>query len=355
MRTATITLASLVLGTSCATENEIHASPDAYGESLASITSRVCHPLTGNWIDGAMVYTNVLNSDDQIVDSIVTWTDDQGIYILDDLPAPNEYEIRVQAGQDLLDLFSVRVEEAEDKLVERDNCAVGGDLNVAVITGDYDESTDMFAELGISNVTTVNGLTGSEIIDFLTDAEHLADFDIVFLDGGHIEAGVIYATGPSDQQTVADVRAALRAYVEDEGGTLMASDWAYDAVERVWPTAIEFMGDDLVADDAQIGEAMTVQAMVVDEALAGTVGFDELSISYDLSVWPVMQSVGDETTVHLSGGIKYREGMEAYSLLDAPLAASFDAGAGRVVYTTWRNQANNKAKMIALLTELLGL
>jgi hypothetical protein len=355
MRTTLTTLTALVFCTACAPENNIHANPDAYGIDFASITSRVCHPLTGNWIEGALVYTNVLNINDEIVDTVVTWTDSEGLFILDDLPAPNDYEITVQAGQDLLDLYEVRVEAAEDKLVERDNCTVGGGLNVAVITGDYDESTDLFNDLGISHVTTVNGLTGSEIIDFLTDAEHLSDFDMIFLDGGHIEAGVIYAKSIEDQETVTAVREAIRAYVEDEGGMLIASDWAYDAIERVWPDAIEFMGDDLVADDAQIGEAMTVQAEIVDADLSSALGFGEISVAYDLSVWPVMESVSADVTVHLSGGIKYREGMEAYSMLDAPLATSFDAGAGHVVYTSWRNQANHKTKMVELLLELYDL
>jgi hypothetical protein len=355
MRTTVIALGSLLLATACATENTISRTPESYGADFASITSRVCHPLTGNWIEGALVYTNVLNSDDQIVDTRVTWTDSEGLYVLEDLPAPNDYEVWVQAGQDLLDLFEVRVEVAEDKLVVRDNCAVGGDLNVAVITGDYDESIDMFAALGISNVTLINGLTGSEITDFLTDASYLADFNMVFLDGGHIEAGVIYAQGLEDQETVAAVQEALRAYVEDEGGMLIASDWAYDAIERVWPEQIDWMGDDTVPDDAQVGEAMTVQGEIVNEELANAVGFGSINISYDLSVWPVMVSVADGVTVHLTGGIKYREGMDAYSVLDAPLAASFSPGNGRVLVTTWRNQANNKEKMVELLTELLGL
>ncbi len=355
MRTTLTALSALALLTACAPENEIHRTPESYGADLASITSRVCHPLTGNWIEGALVYTNVLNGDDEIVDTRVTWTDAEGLFILTDLPAPNDYEVWVQAGQDLLDLYEVRVEAAEDKLVERENCAVGGDLNVAVITGDYDESTDLFGELGISNVSLVNGLTGSEIVDFLTDAEHLADFDMVFLDGGHIEAGVVYAETIDDQATVTAVKEALRAYVEDEGGMLIASDWAYDAIERVWPDAITWMGDDTVPDDAQIGEAMTVQAEIVDADLSTAVGFGDISVSYDLSVWPVMESVSTEVTVHLTGGIKYREGMEAYSMLDAPLAASFPAGQGHVVFTTWRNQANHKDKMVELLTELYGL
>ena len=102
-------------------------------------------------------------------------------------------------------------------------------------------------------------------------------------------------------------------------------------------------------------EAMTVQAEIVDESLSSAVGFAEISVAYDLSVWPVMESVSSEVTVHLTGGIKYREGMEAYSMLDAPLAASFSAGTGTVVYTTWRNQSNHKTKMVELLMELYNL
>ncbi len=354
MRTPTLMLAALTL-LACAPENEIHATPDAYGANQGSITGRVCHPLTGNWIEGALVYTNVLNSDDEITDTRVAWSDAEGIYLLDDLPAPNTYEVTVQAGQDLLDLFSVQVEEAEDKLVERDNCTVGGDLNVAVITGDYDESSEMFEALGITNVTQVNGLTGSEIVDFLTDAAHLADFDMVFFDGGHIEAGVIYAETQDDRATVAQVRAAIQAYVEEDGGQIVASDWSYDTVERVWPDAVEWLGDDTVADAAQVGEAMTVEGTVVDQDLVDALGFTSLKISYDLNVWPVIEGVGEGVTTHLTGGVKYREGMEVSSILDAPLAFSFDAGQGRVVFTSWRSQANQKDKMVEVMTELLGL
>ncbi len=354
MRTlSTLVAASVLLA--CAPENEVRSIPGADGADLASITGRVCHPLTGNWIDGALVYTNVLNSEDEITDTRVAWSDADGIYLLDDLPAPNTYEVIVQAGQDLLDLYSVRVEFAEDKLVERDNCTVGGDLNVAVITGDYDESTEVFEALGIANVTLVNGLTGSEIVDFLTDSAHLADFDMVFFDGDHIESGVIYAETADERPTVNQVRTAIRAYVEEDGGQIVASDWAYDIIEAVWPDAIEWVGDDSAADAAQVGEAMTVEAEIADSNLVDALGFTTIKVTYDLNVWPVIESVGADVTVQLTGGVKYREGMEVTSVLDAPLAATFEAGQGRVVFTSWRSQANQKAKMVEVMTELLGL
>ena len=39
------------------------------------------------------------------------------------------------------------------------------------------------------------------------------------------------------------------------GGTLVVSDWAYEMIEYCWPDAVEFYGDDLVPDAAQVGIA----------------------------------------------------------------------------------------------------
>jgi hypothetical protein len=40
----------------------------------------------------------------------------------------------------------------------------------------------------------------------------------------------------------------------NNGGSVYASDWAYDVVEIGWPDRVDFVGADEIPNDAQLGE-----------------------------------------------------------------------------------------------------
>jgi hypothetical protein len=310
------------------------------------ISGQVCHPLTGFWLEDALVYTHLYDSQDVVYDSRSDYTDADGSYELRDLVADRPYEIYVQLGQNVIDKFVVEL-AGEDLELPAPACAEDVSLDVAVITGAYDELEPMLQAIGVTGVHLIDGQAGSEIVDFLTDPLAMSEFDILFFDGGHREDGVIYGTGPTEV-----VRDSLRSYVQ-QGGVIFASDWAYDVIETAWPDAIDFYGDDAVPDAAQVGEATTLVAEIVEDELAENLDRDELEITYDLPVWPVVESASDSVDVYLRGDAPWRRGFETGTTEDSPLLLAFDDGEGRVMFTTYRNSANNTAAGQGVLLTLM--
>ncbi|MDP2310306.1 MAG: hypothetical protein Q8P18_30095 [Pseudomonadota bacterium] len=136
------------------------------------------------------------------------------------------------------------------------------------------------------------------------------------------------------------------------GGTLVVSDWAYDLVEYCWPDAMELFGDDLVPDAAQTGMPDDVLVDVKDADLVEALGAT-INIAYDYTAWSVIESVGAETEVLLSGTIDYQPSADQLpeSLPDAPLMVRFIAGRGQVIYTTFHWSAQTPQVSQTLLLE----
>ena len=137
------------------------------------------------------------------------------------------------------------------------------------------------------------------------------------------------------------------------GGNVVASDWAYDDIELVWPDAIDFLGDDLEPNAAQLGEYAEFEATITDESLKNFIGKDKVSIEYDLPVWPPMVQVEPYVSVHMTGNVSYREGTESYELEDVPLLVSFSGGSGRVAFSTFRVAANRNADMSGIFQYIM--
>lgn len=310
------------------------------------ISGSVCHPVTGLWLEDALVYTHLYNDDDIVYDSRSDYTDATGRYELTDLIADKPYEIYVQLGQDIIDGFVIDL-GTEDVEIPAPVCAEDVAIDVAVITGAYDELEPVLEAIGVTGVRIIDGQAGTEIVDFLTDPLAMAEFDMIFFDGGHREDGVIYGDGPINV-----VRDALQSYVQ-QGGVIFASDWAYDVVESVWPDAVDFYGDDTVPDSAQVGEPGTIEADVVDQALATTISAEELEITYDLPVWPLVENASSSVDVLLSGDAPWRKGFETGTVRDSPLLLTFEDGDGQVLFTTYRNSANNNQAMLGVLLTLV--
>jgi len=216
----------------------------------------------------------------------------------------------------------------------------------------------------------VDGLDETDIQTFLLDTESMGAYDIIFFNGGHVEEDVIYdldgsqtaeegeegeeSTGttedgtPISEQIMTNIGNYVRA-----GGTVYASDWAYDVVEQGWPDRIEFVGADEVPDDAQQGEYDLVTAAISDAALADWLGSNSIEIEYDLPVWPPMEGVSGSVTTHLSGNVSYRIGQSTYTLAAVPLLASFSSGEGKVVFSTFRVAKNGSSDMMQVLQYMM--
>lgn len=307
-----------------------------------SISGRVCDPSGAEWLADAQVYTNIFDSEGKVVDVRVAFSDRDGYWSLNDLDPNREYTVYIQSGQEVIfeDTFIIR--DNEDIILPEPVCFDPTSLNIAVVTGDYDNMQRILENMGFINYSIIDGQNRDEIEGFLTRPENLEPFDVIFLNGGHIEEDIFYSDDPTNR-TPDIVAALLQDYVWN-GGNVIASDWAYDDIELVWPDAIDFLGDDLEPNAAQLGEYASFQATVTDGSLEEFIGSDQIEIEYDLPVWPPIVQVEPYVSVHLQGTVTYREGTESYPLEDVPLLVSFSGGQGRVAFATFRLAANrNKA------------
>ncbi|MES2639925.1 MAG: hypothetical protein V4850_10600 [Myxococcota bacterium] len=247
---------------------------------------------------------------------------------------------------------------------------------IAVVLGDFDNVGDSLTALEIAT-ETYNGLIvqatyepddertqwddgGPTVEGLFTNSDEKGKLEVSLFNAVFVNSGT-RGLGASryNNQLVADNSLLLDIEAMDHacnfatsGGTLVVSDWAYDMVEYCWPDAIEFFGDDLVPDAGQVGMPDDILADVKDEKLVEAMGAS-LNVAYDYTAWSVIESVGAETEVLLSGTIEYQPSADELpvSLPNAPLMVRFTAGRGTVVYTTFHWSAQPPQVTETLLLE----
>lgn len=339
------TLLPLLLLSACQDQGFSYVK-DYGGVYESTLYGRVCDANSGRWLEGAVVYTHIVNDADELLETRETYTDADGQWRLEELRGGQTYTVYVQYGNDIVDMFDVVVDENAEVEVPSEAC--GADLGrVAVVTGNYDDWEDVLPEVGVTNYELINGLTGDDLAQFLSDPENLSEFGAIFFAGGHIEEDVIYDSDGSDADTVEAVKNTIKDYVA-AGGFVYASDWSYDVIELCWPNQIDWLGDDEDPDAAQLGVPDTVRATITDVGMVDYAGGDSVDITFDLDTWPIVESVADSvTTYQKASDITYREGTEEFEIDRVPLFLSFqpDTG-GRVVFSSWRvaSNADGRAK-----------
>ncbi|MCK6514373.1 hypothetical protein L6R46_04860 [Myxococcota bacterium] len=335
---ALLTLSAALFVVGCKSDNTIRALADVPGGDGLNIEGRVCDYDRNTWLEGARVYTHMITSDGWLADTVTTVTDAEGKFKLENVYDNTDYRVYVEEGNELLEIIEVSV--TTQSVVMPDPDCGGGALNVAVVSGSYDDFEAVLDALGYGTYDLINGQTGEELQQFLLNSEGLAIYDVIFFNGGHLEEDLFYDTDGTDTAgVVPQVLASVKAYVQS-GGVLYATDWAYDVIEQAWPGKIEFVGDDNVPNDAQMGETGTVTATVADAELKESMGQETFKVNYDLDVWPPITAKGEGTRVWASGDIQWRSGAQSQTLSSSPLLVSFQDGDGRVVYGTWRNASN---------------
>ncbi len=173
------------------------------------------------------------------------------------------------------------------------------------------------------------------------------EYDAVMLNSGARGFGEWQYNGvEADDHLVSDptVVANTVEWVE-RFGLLWVSDWSYDLVEAGWPELIDFYGDDLVLDEAQVGAIGRVEARVTDTALEEALGSSSLSLDFNYSDWMVMEAVAgdDSVDVLLRGDAEVKlSASEGYGVVqDVPLLVSFDHGSGQVILSSFHWNAQN--------------
>ncbi len=200
------------------------------------------------------------------------------------------------------------------------------ELSIAVTPVGYDD---------IGSVLTSMGWTFTEIQgDQLSDYEFLAQFDVIFINC------------PVDvYDTSSPVTDSLERFVR-EGGTLYASDWAFEYIDTTFPGYIHYL------DDPFNGADQSVIADIVDPGLAGFLNSPTVEIEFLLDSWVTIESVSDAVTVYLAGDYRLMDGT---SDNDKPLSVSFAYGEGRVVYTSFHNEGQTTEEENKLLSYLVLL
>lgn len=286
------------------------------------LKGRVCAPNGETWLSGAEVW---IEADGR---RYATTTDGEGNWYLPDVPS-GTHTLYIQKGS-FSTTMEVVVEDGQVVEIPQDECAIGqDDLLIAVVDGAYDDVYSVLINVGVE----------SDIIDryeygwadsLLGNYDTLATYDIVLINCGAEEYDFTSSTIYADN---------LRQYVQN-GGSVYASDWAYDVVELMFPSHIDFHGDDLTRDDAQDGAAMDfVYADIVDLGLSQAMGQNSVEIHYALAAWAVMESVSSQVRVYLRADADLGDIFGGGSTLyNVPHTVGFSHGQGDVIYTSFHQE-----------------
>lgn len=306
-------------------------------EGAGTIEGRVCAPDGQTWLAEATVY--VERADGSRAQDT---TDGEGRYTLTGVPA-GEVTVVVVKGS-FTTSFTVTVTEGQTTTVPDDQCELDPpDIQVAVVTGQWDSVEDVLDDVGVdpANITIYNGISGNWVGDLLDDYTVLSQYDIVFFNCGVYDFGFSFETTAINN---------LRQFVS-QGGSVYASDQAYDVVERAWPDSIDFYGNDQLANQAQNGEeTQDMVGDIVDLGLASSLGSNTIVLHYPLLAWAVIQDIGASVTVYISADAPLMSGT---TLNDVPHTVRFSAGAGKVLYTSFHQEANISPQMEQALRLLM--
>ncbi len=248
---------------------------------------------------------------------------------------------------------------------------------IAVVLGDFDNLTEPLTSLEIATQPydgfivqatyepeddrTLRGDMATTVEGLLTSTNSKGQLDLfsynaAFVNSGTrgLGAGAYNNSLEPDDSLLADTDAMDNACeFASGGGTLLVTDWAYELVEYCWPDALEFFGDDAAPDAAQVGVADgSVLADVKDEVLVAALG-EAMSLTFEYTAWAVIESVGAETEVLVSGDIPYQPASDELfeELQDAPLMVRLKPGRGQVVYTTFHIASQTHEIAETLLVE----
>ena len=123
-----------------------------------SISGRVCDPSGRTWLSDAMAYVNIADTSGVIYDTVTAASDSDGRWVLADLPGEVEYVVYVQYCSDILVQETVWVGSGDTVELDEPDCFDPLSLDIAIVTGDYDNFDVVLNQLGFANYTTIDGL-----------------------------------------------------------------------------------------------------------------------------------------------------------------------------------------------------
>jgi hypothetical protein len=312
--------------------------PEPDEQFPGQVSGRICGPGDYGWVADAKVSVAVDTNGDGFIDlALTSHTDAEGYFLLEGLP-PGEYTIYVEKGS-FTTLIQVVLSEGEAVFLDEPECVSGKELDIAVLQGSYDKVEELLDALGLEYDLIPN--VGDKQEKFLASSSTLGAYDLIFLNCG-MDEDWRYSAAEL-------VGANIKSWVQG-GGSLYASDWAFHAIEASFPQAIDFWGADAFPDEAYGGEAGYLQADVLDATMQAVLGSNTAMLNYDLSGWAVAEGAADQVEILLTGSAPIF--WTNKPLQDAPLAVKFENG-GRVVFTTFHNEAQITEDMEIVLKEMI--
>ena len=104
-----------IIGKYLCTENTIFKNEDELaGLDPGSIAGRVCSPSGRTWLADAMAYAHLIDGEGRLYDTRISYTDRDGFFLLDSMPAGHTYTVYVQFGDEILETHTVNVDEREE-------------------------------------------------------------------------------------------------------------------------------------------------------------------------------------------------------------------------------------------------
>lgn len=299
-----------------------------------AVQGRVCSPDGGTWLVDATA-SITLSPTEVVTDQ----TDVDGRYLLEHVPSGPQTLV-IEKGSFRSEL-SVDIPAGGVLTLPDDNCQLETDeLRIAVVRGSqYDHVENVLSNIGV-DITTLDIYDGDWAETLLGADERVRDYDILFLNCRSAEP--VYVASPEMQQR-------LRDYVRD-GGSLHASDQAYDLIEVTWPDKIDFLGDDALRGQADQGAIADVTATVVDDNLAAGLGRDTATLHYALETWSTMTAVADDVDVYLTADSPLLNGT---TLTDVPQIVGFHDGEGRVLYSSFHQEPGSNPDQVTILELLM--
>lgn len=280
-----------------------HTSPLACGD----IQGRLCGLSGDGPVVGGTVYVNTPSG------RIQTTTDANGDWVLTCVPA-GSYAVRAEFGSWSTTLQATVTPNSVTTFPGQ-QCLEPDSAEVAVVYGEWDTIQTILDGLGVPYTFYGDG----QAAQLVNNPGVLAQYDIVFFNCGWEESLGISGAGRNN----------IAQFVMN-GGTVYASDWAYDLIEVSWPSFVDFYGNDSVIDAAQSAGSFNGPAFVRDFGLAAALqGRTQVTID---SCCTAVEAAGPGTTVYLEGD-RLGNGTQH------PLMVSFQPhmNSGKVWYTDFHN------------------
>lgn len=237
--------------------------------------------------------------------------------------------------------------------------------NLGVVTGIFDSVEDVLQGLGFTvtacipsngsfcpgsldptgNITLIDGLFGTFVSDVLCDPFVLGTFDILFLNCGLQD---VYLR--QDPQ-LCDLPTELGNYVAN-GGSIYASDWAYEALRIGFDGTFDFVGDGTANAAREGHQNLNLTAVVTDTGLLQALGTPTVQLVYDKSGWVVLERVQPASVVSWVRGDVTAFAV-TQTIVDSPLLVSAPVGNGRIFFTTFHTHQQVNSQMTDILRHIV--